>query len=369
MKMKRLYLRFILCLTVLLLPVRSFADSRDAAGSFARSLEEKGIDVLFEEDGFGIRLENSDTLSSCNVIGYIQGFDDVLKNNFIVIGAPLEDPEALRSLLYVAGMLSTNRFLLDRSVLVAAFGSTSADAAGSWYFLNRSFPEKERIDAMIELRHLGGNGPFVAFTSSNRDMNHILESVSSTLQPVKPAITSKEPFMGDHRSFYNSGIPSVLFTNGESGDMFPSEDEMLRQYEYIHNFTVSLCSAAKPSFDAQDTAAPEDDTVPYYRCDIPPAFLGSTDMAFFLRKWVYVYLKYPKEALEKGVSGRVRVDFTIDKKGKVRDVVAAKSTSPLLEDAAVKVVEASPDWKPARHHGAKVDCSVSLWIDFRLERK
>ena len=112
-----------------------------------------------------------------------------------------------------------------------------------------------------------------------------------------------------------------------------------------------------------------DDVVPYYDCDVPPMFLNSPDPRKFLEKWVYQYIKYPAEAVRDGVQGRVMVDFIIDKDGKVTDVKVLKGVSPELDAEAIKVVSASPKWKPARVKGAKVRTSMTVSVEFRLERK
>ena len=54
---------------------------------------------------------------------------------------------------------------------------------------------------------------------------------------------------------------------------------------------------------------------------------------------------------------------------KVTDVVAARSSDPLLEEEALRVIKASPDWKPGRVRGKKVRSRMSLNVEFRLEKK
>ena len=78
-------------------------------------------------------------------------------------------------------------------------------------------------------------------------------------------------------------------------------------------------------------------------------FLNSADPRAFLDKWVYQYLKYPEAALMEGIQGRVMVDFIIGKDGKVSDVRVVKGVSPELDAEAVKVVSASPKWRPGRN--------------------
>lgn len=381
---------------------------KEAADYVRDEFRKMGVDVLSGEKGdlFGVKQENGDTLTSRNVIGYIEGYDKSLKDHFIVIGARLDNigtrtvtvdgepvirtyygangnASGLAMMIELARMLKTNSLLLKRSILFVAFGASQESYIGSWYFLNRSFKaDVERMDAMVNLDVLGrGMQGFYAFTSSNADMNDIIKAMSATLQPMHPTLTSAEPLNSDHRMFYASEIPSVLFTTGVypeygSDRDTPSTlqyDYMERELEYIYNFSVTLANGAKPAFNPEDALKKrvdrgDDSIVPYHDCDTKPSFLGSTDPRVFLQKWVYAYLKYPQEAVRNGVQGRVLVDFVIDERGKVQDVKVLKGVSPLLDAEAVKVVAASPDWKPARNKGKKVKCELSLYVEFKLEK-
>lgn len=377
----------------------------EAADYVREVFESYGIDMLSGPDGdlFGIKRDNGDTLVSRNVIGVISGYDKSLKDRYIVIGARLDnigtrtitvDGEPLTRIyngangnasgvammLELARMLKVNSVMLKRSVVFVAFGASLESHIGSWYFLNRSFEGADRIDGMINLDAVGRGKGFYAFTSSNADMNRILNRVNGTLQPVKPEITTSEPIDSDHRMFYASEIPSVLFTTGiypEYGTdrdtpSIIQYDDMERELEYIYNFSLSLVNGEAPAFRPDPTSPVADSpsgAIPYYECDVLPSFLGSSDPKVFLEKWVYAYLKYPQEAVRNGIQGRVLVDFVIDEKGKVKDVKVLKGVDPLLDAEAVKVVSASPDWRPARHGGKKVRSEMSLYVEFKLERK
>ena len=112
-----------------------------------------------------------------------------------------------------------------------------------------------------------------------------------------------------------------------------------------------------------------DDVVSFNDCDVKPIFLNSQDPAQFLQRWVYQYLKYPQSAVEEGVQGRVVVDFIIDKDGKVTDARVIRSVDPRLDEEALRVVNASPKWRPGRVNGEKVRTSMTLPIEFILEKK
>lgn len=380
---------------------------REAAGYFAEELERSGVEMMCGRDGdvFGIRLSEKDTLTSRNVAGIVEGYDKLLRERYIVIGARLDNlgernvnvngeqvlqtfpgansnASGLSMLLHLARLVSTNRVLFRRSIVFVAFGASACSNAGSWYFLNRSFNHVDAIDAMINLDVLGtGSNGFYAFTSSNPDLNNILDLMRSSIQPVQPLTVAKEPVQSDHRSFYAKRIPSVFFTTG----MFPEYntvkdlpsvieyDWMERELEYIYNFTLQLSNGRRPDFgtsaESNSAGAGVQTIRSYHECDVKPMFLNSPDPGVFLRRWVYVYLKYPTEAVENGIQGRVLVDFVIDRKGHVKDVRVLKGVDPLLDDEAVKVVSVSPDWKPGKVNGKPVDCRMSVYVEFRLKKK
>ena len=379
---------------------------RKAAAYVASAFKGYGIDVLSPEGGdvFGIRSAQGDTLTSCNVVGYIQGYDKTLGSRFIVIGARLDNlgmdtytvdgatreriyygangnASGVAALLEVARMLQTNRILLRRSVLLVAFGASRETFAGSWYFLNRSFGDAASIDAMVNLDMLGtGTTGFYAYTASNADLNAMLSIVSGDLNPVTPTVTAEEPYPSDNRVFYDGKIPSVYFTTGRYPEHDTARDQssiidfaaLEREVEYIYNFSKYLVNGEAPSFLPSKEGSkikPSEGVLSFYECDQRPMFLNSADPAVFLQRWVYPYLKYPKQAVENGIQGRVMVDFIIDAAGNVTDVRVSRSVDPLLDDEAVRVIAASPKWKPGRYLGKKVPVALSLPVEFRLEKR
>ncbi|MDD5912231.1 MAG: TonB family protein [Bacteroidales bacterium] len=380
---------------------------KDAAAYVEAMFTKYGLDLVSPSGGdlFGINMENGDTLTSRNIVGYIPGYDKKLKDNYIVVGARLDNlgmdnmtidgrkvdriyygangnASGLATMIELARIVKTNSVLLRRSVLFVAFGASADTFAGAWYFLNRSFADVDKIDSMINLDMLGtGSNGFYAFTSSNSDMDILINSLTAELQPARPKIVTAEPYPSDHRAFYAKEIPSVLFTTGKYPEHNTEKDVesiidytmMEKQLEYIYNFTLALANTTSSLAFRKDKAPSRgpsyDDVVAYYDCDIRPMFLNSTEPSQFLEKWVYKYLKYPEEAVRDGIQGRVMVDFIIGKDGSVSDVRVLKGVSPELDAEAVKVVAASPKWKPGRLNGNKVRTSMTIPVEFRLQKK
>ena len=380
---------------------------KEAAEYVGETFRRYGVDLLTPVDGevFGIMKENGDTLTSRNVIGYVEGYDKTLRDSYIVVGARLDNSgtmtmtidgkpveriyygangnaSGLAVLMELARMVETNSIMFRRTILFVAFGASEETFAGAWYFLNRSFSHSDRIDAMINLDMLGtGYNGFYAYTASNVGMNSVLNTLSGELQPVHPEIFAGEIYPSDHRAFYAMEIPSVHFTTGQYPEHNTDKDtqsiidyEMMeRETEYIYNYLLKLANLNDaPAFRPEgkmDGGASYNDVVGYYDCDQRPQFLNSTDPAQFLEKWVYQYLKYPESSLLKGEQGKVMVEFIIEADGKVTNVRVAKGVSDALDAEAVKVVAASPKWKPGKVKGNKVRTMITIPVEFRLEKK
>ncbi len=380
---------------------------KEAAEYVGEMFREYGVDLLTPADGevFGIMKENGDTLTSRNVIACVEGYDRSLRDRYIVVGARLDNSgtmtmtvdgkpveriyygangnaSGLAVLVELARMVKTNSIMFRRSVLFVAFGASEETFAGSWYFLNRSFSQSDRIDAMINLDMLGtGYNGFYAYTSSNTDMNAVINTLSGELQPIHAEITAAEVYPSDHRAFYAKDIPSVHFTTGQYPEHNTDRDTqsiidyetMERETEYIYNYLLALANLNDaPSFrpvSKETKGASYEDVVGYFDCDQRPQFLNSADPAQFLEKWVYQYLKYPESSLQNGEQGKVMVEFIIEKDGKVSNVRAVKGVSDALDAEAVKVIAASPKWKPGKVKGNKVRTMITIPVEFRLEKK
>jgi len=377
---------------------------RMAAEYMQSQLKSFGIDILSTGNEFQIA-EGTDTLSSCNVVGFLQGWDKALNDHYIVIGARMDnlgmdtytvDGERVNRIYYgangnatgmamlleLARKLSYSRTLLRRSVLLVGFGASEKTFAGAWYFLNRSFAaDAGKIDAMVNLDMLGlsGNG-FYAFTSSNVDMNTLVNTLQGELLPIQASITYQQPYPGDHLVFYEKEIPSVLFSTGRYPEHNTGRDTygivdfegMERELEYIYSYVQALCNGPRPLFRNSDVPKAEEKPVGVYAysdVDVKPMFLNSADPRVFMERWVYPYLKYPTYAVDNGIQGRVLVQFVVDEKGEVKDVEVVRGIHSTLDDEAVRVISASPKWRPGRLQGKKVKVAMTVSVEFRLDKE
>ena len=95
-----------------------------------------------------------------------------------------------------------------------------------------------------------------------------------------------------------------------------------------------------------------------------PQFPGG-DIA--LMNYLAQHIKYPIIDLENGHQGKVKVQFIIDRSGKVKDPKVVTSVSPGLDREAVRVLSQIPDWIPGEINGKKENIYYTLPIVFKIE--
>lgn len=96
-----------------------------------------------------------------------------------------------------------------------------------------------------------------------------------------------------------------------------------------------------------------------------PQFKGG-DLNDF-RVWILKNTNYPQVASENGISGRVFVQFAINSKGEVCDVVIVRGVDPALDKEAERVIKSSPNWSPGKQRGRPVKVQFTLPVVFVLQ--
>jgi protein TonB len=104
----------------------------------------------------------------------------------------------------------------------------------------------------------------------------------------------------------------------------------------------------------------------FYIVEDMPTFNGG-DPAVEFRKYIAQNLQYPEIAAENGVSGRVIVQFAVDRTGRVVDAVVVRSVDAALDKEAIRVVMSSPKWTPGKQRGKAVKVLFTFPINFVLQ--
>jgi TonB family protein len=104
----------------------------------------------------------------------------------------------------------------------------------------------------------------------------------------------------------------------------------------------------------------------FYIVEEMPTFNGG-DAAIEFREYIAQNLVYPEIAAINGISGRVIVQFIVDKEGKVVEPTVVRGVSQALDREAVRVIQSSPLWIPGKQSGKEVDVLFTFPINFVIQ--
>ena len=86
-------------------------------------------------------------------------------------------------------------------------------------------------------------------------------------------------------------------------------------------------------------------------------------------KFINERIKYPAQARRQGIEGRVFVEFVVDKNGNLSDVHAVKGIGAGCDEEAIRIIQSSPQWVPAKQRGKAVRQRMVLPITFKLQAR
>ncbi|OOV19346.1 M20/M25/M40 family metallo-hydrolase [Flavobacterium sp. LM4] len=232
--------------------------------------------TLFVKEG--INKMKSDSVSTQNVVGYLEGSDEKLKNEYIVIGAHYDhwgwggqnsgskkkeafaihngaddNASGVSALLCILQELSNAKVKPKRSIIFISFSGEEEGLLGSKYFVSHLPVQKEAVKVMLNMDmvgrlneekqiYMGGAGTFPDGVELMKKLGE-----NSSLNPV---VHAGEVGGSDHVSFYKAGISAVGFhTGGHSQYHTPEDDIDLINIEggalvaqYIYNALVAIAN-------------------------------------------------------------------------------------------------------------------------------
>ncbi|MBF4472920.1 M20/M25/M40 family metallo-hydrolase [Flavobacterium sp. HJJ] len=232
----------------------------------------------------GINKIKSDSVTTQNVVGYLEGTDKELKNEFIVIGAHYDhwgwggkgsgskkkdtiaihngaddNASGVAALLCILEELSKSNNKPKRSIIFISFSGEEEGLFGSRYFVNHLPVDKKDVKVMLNMDmvgrlnsekqlYMGGAGTFPEGVDLMKSLG-----VNSGLNPV---VHAGDVGGSDHVSFYKSSISAVGFHTGGHPQYHTPEDdiELINSkggelaVKYIYNALTAIANYSQPLY-------------------------------------------------------------------------------------------------------------------------
>lgn len=156
-------------------------------------------------------------------------------------------------------------------------------------------------------------------------------------------------------------IETVQFTALEAVDE-PVEEPPPTQ-EILEETTAATTTEEGEKGEEPPPVVVEEEVMLFAAVEEKPEFPGG-------EKKFYEYLgknmNYPEMDKEAGNSGRVFVEFLIDKDGSIAEVKVLRGVSPGLDKEAARVIKAMPKWNPGKQNGRPVKVRYVIPVNFTL---
>ena len=126
-------------------------------------------------------------------------------------------------------------------------------------------------------------------------------------------------------------------------------------------------------FSSFPLLAQEEEDIPFFLIEKHPYYVQTDTITgetkeipfkIFLDQWVIKNYRYPQEAVEKKIQGRVIVDLRIDNEGHLS--IKKIYGNPLLEEEACRIFDGFPQFSPALLRGKPVNVVYNYPIIFRI---
>ncbi|MEI6049925.1 MAG: energy transducer TonB [Bacteroidota bacterium] len=140
----------------------------------------------------------------------------------------------------------------------------------------------------------------------------------------------------------------------------PTNDQILSQ-STSDQIEVTGSGNGDDLLSGQDGTETEE---PLFFVEVMPSFKGG-DLNKF-RMWVQKRTNYPQIAIERKIQGKVFLTFIVETDGSVTNVTIVKGVDPVIDDEAVKAIQASPKWSPGLQRGQPVRVRYSMSLLFTI---
>ena len=129
--------------------------------------------------------------------------------------------------------------------------------------------------------------------------------------------------------------------------------------EDLHHLPLIIEPDKEDGYMAEEV----DTTKVYDVVERMPSFPGGNQK---MQDFIEENLHYPKECAEKGLQGRVIIDFVVERNGTLTNIRVVKSVDPALDKEALRIVKMMPKWIPGRQSDKKVRVKYIIPITFQL---
>lgn len=193
-------------------------------------------------------------------------------------------------------------------------------------------------------------------TASTVKNIEVFELTDLLIPPAQPEVARKPP---EQFSSLNNLKPEVTYDTSQISLYVPTADDIsLTTLNGDPNDSVIIF------VQPEDTFIPAENE-PRFRVEEMPEFPGGLSA---LLRYVSENLKYPEEALENNIQGKVVLKFAVGVDGSPDRLEVLKGVDPLLDNEALRIVNTLPRFRPGKQNGVPVPVWFTLPVVFQIKQ-
>jgi len=151
--------------------------------------------------------------------------------------------------------------------------------------------------------------------------------------------------------------PKVVNDTVETTFYMPTTDELIAN---VQNGEITDTVAF---VEQVDVVIPVE-TKPYIIVQEMPEFPGGNAA---LLQYVGENIKYPQDAQDNNIQGKVTLKFVVNPDGSVDRIEIMRGVDPLLDNEAIRVIKTLPKFKPGKQSGVAVPVWFTIPVIFQIK--
>lgn len=129
-------------------------------------------------------------------------------------------------------------------------------------------------------------------------------------------------------------------------------------------FTSEITNDTTTLWDIKlDTILDVEDILQPYQVEKQPMFKGGDEAMY---EWIKNNVVYPKVPKDEGITGKVYINFVVNKDGSISNVKVERPIDYYLDKEAIRLISAMPNWIPGSQNGKAVPVRQIIPIKFVL---
>ncbi|WP_285008707.1 energy transducer TonB [Pedobacter faecalis] len=218
------------------------------------------------------------------------------------------------------------------------------------------------INACLPTALLG----LISMAATAQNLNKVNQKIDRNCYVLKEKYTALQANPEIRHGYYFASISSYdeegQYTQGQRSGVWTCSTTgiVLHKYDFDqHKEIQGVPSKLVTRISIKDPGTGQSKDLP-----VQNIYLGGDTK---MLKVVVNCLRYPAEAAEKRITGKVRIRFVLGADGKMRDEVPLTNLGGGLEGEALRVFRLMPqDWLPVFIDGKPVDAEVEMLLAFNL---